>query len=240
MSTYQSVRLACRACGLEQPLRYALTINLGRHPALEEEILAGTLNRLRCVECAEITEFDEPVAVIDFARRWWLTCFPKRELVHYRALAVAVRHDFVQNILAGPERVHPLLEDPWQVRLVFGLDALREKLLVWRSGIDEAALEALKLALVQSEPARAFAPIMLQSAQDDQLELRASDGVIVLPRNLLSAPPPSRFNRDELLCDPFVSYQRWLIVSEPLSSMSSASTILATPRSSAPSRLRDQ
>lgn len=68
---------------------------------------------------------------------------------------------FIGSPLAAP------LREGFKVRLVFGVEELREKLVIWRAGFDDSLIECVKLELVKAEPALALASRLLVDAIDD-------------------------------------------------------------------------
>jgi hypothetical protein len=136
--------IPCRACGRDV---HALTIesaNPSRHPPFQEQLLDRTLLRMSCPHCeAEHLHYrrfmwtDLPgrlcVVVIDESERHdW----PLLETEAQRALSVPLREEGPPFVRAFGETI--------AIRLVFGLEELREKVLCRIHELDDRVVEAMK------------------------------------------------------------------------------------------------
>jgi hypothetical protein len=100
-------------------------------------------------------------------------------------------------------------------RLVFGLEELREKLVIWRDSLDDAVVECLKIHAISREPELSRATSIIVDEVVDGAVRLAIDGerVIELPAELVEqfhddARLPDRF--PELFGGRFVSCHRLL------------------------------
>lgn len=147
MSTWHPVELPC-ACGHREPVRVCRGLHLDRLPQLETALLAGELHRFRCGACGRRLIYEADDVCTDFSRKWFVSvCLPWRR--DWKAARDAHLARFDRAFTFGP----PVAEELGQsmlTRVVWGLEGLREKLLLWRGGFDDRVVEAMK-AEIQPE-----------------------------------------------------------------------------------------
>lgn len=177
MSTFADRRVPCRQCDHEMQGLVATSINVTRTPAWRTAILDGSFQRWTCPACAAVTVPLEPFPYIDFDRRQLIGVFPTAVATRWWDVEGEVAGAHLRNLGAdGPEVARPIGEG-MDLRAVFGLAALREKLVLFDAGLDDAVLEALKLRLLLA--ADGLGP-------DDRLRLVEVDGaelVFDVPRS---------------------------------------------------------
>ncbi len=165
MSTFAPMTLECPHCGRSSEAEIARSVHAGRAPQHRAAILDGSFQRFTCDGCGECFEIDEPFIYIDPDRRDWIGVFPRAEEADWRELEEApLRAHALACGPAAPSLARELGAQ-MRVRAVFGLAALREKLVCAAAGLDDVALERAKLrwladaALVVSaeQPLRLFA-----------------------------------------------------------------------------------
>lgn len=144
MSIFQQEIVTCPHCGDHRPRDVAHSINAERSPQLREEILDGTFQRIACEACHARFEIGHPLLYIDFARSQWFSVHSGAHQPEWRTLERDAAATFDRAHRSGaPALARQLIADP-RVRLVFGLDALREKLVCFDAGLDDVTLEVLK------------------------------------------------------------------------------------------------
>jgi hypothetical protein len=128
----------------------AQSINAGRSPECRDRIVAGEFQRPTCAECEAAFEIDNPFMYVDLPRGQWIGVFATDDESGWReyenepqeALAVAKAAPAGELVTGNP-----------RVRCVFGLSALREKLILDDHGLDDVSVEVLKFCLVtMAEP----------------------------------------------------------------------------------------
>ena len=157
MSTFVNEVKGCPKCGHEVELSVALSVNAGRSPHYREAILAGRFQRFTCAKCEAEFRIEDPFMYIDLGRRQWFAQLPPAAEGEWQKYEQSPQQAFEQN-LAGPD-VSPLarpLAEGVRVRAVFGLDALREKLVCFEAGLDDVQLEALKVDLMREAGGASF------------------------------------------------------------------------------------
>jgi hypothetical protein len=187
VSTFVDVEVQCQACGLAEQRSVATSINASRTPAYREAILDGTFQRFTCAACSAEVAPLLPFVYLDFRRGQFIGVYPPDlESVwwQYEDEALEAYDTNVGRHAPGPARQ---LIDPMEVRAVFGLDALREKIRLLDARVDDAVVEALKLRLLLThdpEIALRPRPRVVEVRQDD-LVLRVwqdwGDGLVASP-----------------------------------------------------------
>lgn len=147
MDDFESAVMDCR-CGHRYPIQVATDLHISRMPELRQAILDGTANRFPCPGCGRINPIERPLAYTDFPRRHWITVAPTLGLSDvdgWRQLAEdSFRETMVQHTGAQVRQWAP----EFTRRVVFGMAALREKLVIFDAGLDDRPVELLKLALI--------------------------------------------------------------------------------------------
>lgn len=158
MSTFSERDVACPHCGKVTRRSLAESLNLGRSPWYAEPILDGTFQVFRCPSCNQQVVVDHPFMVVDFDTKRWLACYPRQwETTWPRGVAHA-EDTYRDTLITYAPPIVADLRDGLVRRVVYGLDALREKLVALMAGLDDAWLEALKLDLWRGQPDLAFGP----------------------------------------------------------------------------------
>lgn len=207
MSTLAAVALKCPRCGAEVRGEVGVVVNLPRRPDLRDAILRREFNTLVCA-CGERTLVVRTVAAIDFERRHWIVCYPSFAEVHWKDLAVAVQGTFDRTLGRVPAADRGA--GPFVVRVVFGYEALREKLVTFDAGLDDRRLEAEKPGVIAGRADWLGAQVWLRAAGPPRVW-----GVEVRGRLYEATTPPicaqAPFPVADLELDPFVSFRRWVV-----------------------------
>lgn len=149
MSKFEERSITCRSCSDTWQVSVAQSINADRSPHHRDAIIAEQFHRFECPRCGVPAFVEDPFIYIDFSRREWIGVFPtsfegewsRWEEAPLQALRVGLGSD-------APPIVQPLAEG-LKVRVVFGLLALREKLVCFQAGLDDGVLEVMKLELMK-------------------------------------------------------------------------------------------
>ncbi len=162
--------MAC-ACGHRYPIELAPDLHVSRMPALRRAVLDGSFHRFTCPRCGRITPVERPLAYTDFPRRHWITVAPPAGLADvagWRELADRSFRETMQEHAGAQVRAWA---PEFTRRLVFGLAALREKLIAFDAGLDDRPLELLKLSLIAELglPLRADTYLFLTAVEDREL-----------------------------------------------------------------------
>jgi hypothetical protein len=197
MSKFIDTAQTCPHCNAEMTCRIAVSLNVTRSPVYREAILEETFHAFTCDACEKKMLVEEPFIYTDFTRQHWIGVFP-RSWEPAWALHEASAPEAFEQTMAGPytPAIARKMAEGFIVRTVFGLSALREKLMMFDAGIDDALLETIKMELMKNEKA-AFHPNyrpFLYSVNEQKIEMNiftvAADQsplsqLISVPRSLL-------------------------------------------------------
>lgn len=186
MSSAAPSRVPCPHCGVEEERAVVDSVNAARQPELVRAILAGRFHVFTCGGCGGEFVVDRPLIYIDLEARHWVHVFGRADERSW-ATCEAEADDLFERATSG----HPAFQQERPAvaqRTVFGLGALREKIVALRAGLDDAALEALKLDMLRRTESfswRRDAPVRLVSVDDAELAFEQSGGdevVVTVPR----------------------------------------------------------
>jgi len=153
MSQTASHEVRCR-CGATVSVFCADSINAERHPHMREAILARTLHVFQCGACLTSIAVDKPVLYVDLARRQMYGVHPASERASERAhgeALLALWSGSVGDAAGGAARA-AFDGDAFHVRVCYGLEELREKIVAHDAGLRDLVLEALKLDVMAGHP----------------------------------------------------------------------------------------
>jgi hypothetical protein len=149
VSRFEPAQLRC-ACGAELQVTAADSLHVTNMPEAREAILRGEFHVFRCPSCGARVQLDKLLAYTDFGRWQWFTVFPEAALEAWEDAVRFAEQSFTATL---EERSPPIVKE-WaprfrpHLRAVFGLQALREKLMIADAGLDDRTVEALKLQLL--------------------------------------------------------------------------------------------
>lgn len=157
-------------CGTELPVLLADSINIKRSPALREKILRRELHHASCPGCRRTMSVEKPFYYTDLERHGLFKVLPRWERHLWKDEAAKLNRAVAQL----PGMMKP---DDLTLRVVFGMDELREKLVGEDAGLDDRFVELLKILLIYEHPIliqRTRLRIVLTKVSDEALEFRAS------------------------------------------------------------------
>lgn len=148
MSRHESVRLVCPNCDVPQSLTVASSVNVVRSPVARVEVLTGTFHHFSCPSCSHDFHVETRFGYLDTERRHWVAVFPRHEQANAESCEQMAITGFWEASRQGPLW---WLDQAMtsHLRVVFGVDRLVEKLLIWDEGLDDGVVEVLKRALVE-------------------------------------------------------------------------------------------
>ena len=148
MSTFIELQIPCPACGQLSPRQVATSVNIARLPEAHDEILNDTFQRFDCDHCGAPSPAFVPFVYIDFDRGYMIDVRSPTEEHRWGELEHEPVDAFERYLGADAPELPRAIGEGMVVRIVFGLPALREKLVTFDNGLDDTALEALKLRLM--------------------------------------------------------------------------------------------
>lgn len=210
MSTWFDEDVTCPRCGAQFRARLAHGVHVTRAPEIRDQLFARTFHAVTCKGCSHTFVAERPLVYTDIDRRHWIQVEREVERARWPEYEPAVDATFERAFTGSP--LARELSERMKVRLVFGLEELREKLVIWRANLSDAAMECLKIELIRREPARVRTRIVVDEiAEDHTMTLRAGD-----ERISVDAATVEQFDDDrrlearfpELFGGRYVSYER--------------------------------
>lgn len=170
------------------------SLHITNLPEVREKIVAGEFHVFGCPSCGARVQLDKLLAYTDFERWQWFTVFPEGALADWQGAVEFAESSFHATV---EDRSAPLVKT-WspklraQQRAIFGIQALREKLLLIDAGLDDRTIEALKLQILEWYDLRyqPDAHLWFARVEDDQLVFAwaAASGPSAAPPVLIGVP----------------------------------------------------
>jgi hypothetical protein len=145
MAAFSPYVVEC-SCGTAFRVDLAESINVKRMPQLRDEILAGRLHRAACPTCWQEATVEKPFFYTDPDRHAYYNVKPRGE----RHLWKEATRELTEAMQSVPSSTSPL--NKRKLRVVFGMDELREKLLAEDAYVDDHMVELLKVSLAREHP----------------------------------------------------------------------------------------
>jgi len=225
MSILETQTLACPACGQALSFQVAHSVLADRRPDLREAVLANRLQGGVCEHCGARFRREPELNYLDIGRGQWILVRPAAEGVDWPELEAHAQglYELGYGLLApAPARE---IGRGLTARIAFGWPALREKLLARDAGLDDVALECLKLNLMRTldaPPLGDTIELRLQAVDARVLTLAWLDAdgerlleTLQVPRlaydEVAASPDDYRELRAALAAGPYVDMNRLLV-----------------------------
>lgn len=152
MSLFQMTSIQCPVCDTLTDFDAAGSVNADRRPDLRDQIAENTFQTVTCPSCGEAMRLEPMFNYLDVSLGLWIGAYPPRQLGEYGSLEDQVKVLFAQSY--GPDAAESAQEVGalLHARLTFSWPAIREKLLLRQSELDDVAIEMLKLDLLRRLP----------------------------------------------------------------------------------------
>jgi hypothetical protein len=223
MSVFNTVAIACPACGSSVSFELVHSVNAARRPDLRAAILDRSFQRQACPTCGTVFRVAPTFTYLDIGRKQFIAAWPATEVTNWKE--VEARSQAAYDRAFGTGSDGAALAEGMQARCVFGWLGLNEKLIALEHGIADVALEMAKLATLQAMgdmKLGADREFRLVGATDDELIvgwLRTSneeiDDEYSVPRQILNdiaaAPDTWAALRADVSGGMFVDYRRLLL-----------------------------
>lgn len=148
MSLIAQTSVTCPACHATREVEVVQSLNTEQSPELEAKLLAGELNRFAC-PCGKRATVAGELLFVDPAARFWCRVSVADEAARAKA-AEAFR-------VAGATGT---------MRVVPSLNALVEKVKLLRAGLEDWAIELMKVLLLASQGSQALNAVLLFESVD--------------------------------------------------------------------------
>jgi hypothetical protein len=144
LAIYFPYEVRC-GCGTVSVASLPDSVNVERTPAVREAILSGAFNRFECAACKRNVTVEKSFFYIDPQCGDYFSVKPRQDRHMWRAvsdqLARASKRLAIESLTSAP-----------RLRVIFGMAELREKLVAEDLGLDDAALELLKVGVIHEHP----------------------------------------------------------------------------------------
>ncbi len=173
MSVLTSRSVKCPSCGTVKRRSVAKSVNLRRSPHMRAQIMDGSFQSFDCERCDATYLVDDPFVCFDYHSGDWIAQYPSPD--EHQWSEVEPEIDRVIGWALGPTAppaTHAAAKAT-RLRTVFGLAALREKLVCFEAGLDDATLELTKMRILldAGQPPVEGPRLRLMAVSADRLEL---------------------------------------------------------------------
>jgi hypothetical protein len=138
-------------CGTQIVLRLADSVNAVRHPHLRQQVLDRALHGFACSECGHAFTVEKELLYIDFERAQFIGVFPQSERERERECGEQLLQAFQRAMRDEAPQMIRERADSFLVRICFGYEELREKLIIDDARLSDLIVEALKLQLIGAD-----------------------------------------------------------------------------------------
>ena len=173
MSDTVPAKLKCPHCKTIFEIEIFYNLNMRRRPGIRQQILDEHFQQYSCPACNRQVQAAPIMLYTDFQRRQWYALFPEAAFVYRSALASRVLEGFDSNMRENCPPMVKAWASHFEVRLAFGVPALREKLIAFDANIDDRILEVFKLQLMRDTKMGSITPttnIFLHSCSEHTLQ----------------------------------------------------------------------
>jgi len=174
MSLFSSMTVTCPTCDSSFTVDAVGSVNADRRPDLRDEILDNSFQTVTCDTCGDSFRLEPDFNYLDMGRGQWIAGKPVGRRADYEQAEAETQQDFDRSY--GPSTGPGAQEigKALQARLTFGWPAVREKILINESGLDDELVELLKIELLRRLPEITLTSeteMRLVGAGDDTLEI---------------------------------------------------------------------
>jgi len=194
MSTWFDEPVTCPSCSATQTARLAHGVHVSRAPEIRDQLFARTFHAITCRDCGFVFVAQRPLVYTDMDRKHWVQVALENERPRWPELEVAVDKIYERAFTGSP--LARELSERMTIRLVFGLEELREKLVIWNANLSDAAMECVKVDLIRRDPQLAHSRLLVDSVTNDHTLAVRVDGSKTL---LVAGATVNAFDEDRRL-----------------------------------------
>jgi len=148
VSTYESVTFSCLQCGIAMTQHMLIGMHITRLPKVRDSILREDFQQYTCSVCGFVNQVEKQSIYTDFERKQYIGVespdtrgWSSRLSIHQQA--------FDRAFMMGDPTAREMGGN-MVTRIVFGLQALREKLLLWDAELDDRIVEIGKRIILEA------------------------------------------------------------------------------------------
>lgn len=145
MSVYHPHNVNCN-CGFSFTHALVESANVERSPAIRKAVLEGTFHRIHCPKCGQRVTVETKFYFADPLRKSLYLVQPSNQ----RHESKSDSKEVLRSIKIFPKKVLDMRDA--KIRVVYGLDELREKLVCEDAGLNDRLLETAKLYILRDHP----------------------------------------------------------------------------------------
>ncbi|MEM0923187.1 MAG: CpXC domain-containing protein [Pseudomonadota bacterium] len=152
MSLFVPMHIACPHCDATVTMDAVGSVNADRRGDLRDAILNDTFQIVTCHACGGAFRLVPNFNYLDVGNRLWIAALPPDKLPEHATEIAMATQTFAESYGARAPSGAREVGETLDVRVTFGWQAVREKLLARVNGIDDVDLELLKLLMLRSAP----------------------------------------------------------------------------------------
>lgn len=156
MSIAQETEIICPACQYSFKKSISQSVNGAKQKSARTAILEGKYQDGPCPKCQKTISVASPFLYIDETRKQWISVFPVSQLGTWDDVEREAEETFSLAYGEKAPKVAQELGKNLVPRVVFGIGALREKLIQEENKLDDVAIELMKLLLIKRFPQLLF------------------------------------------------------------------------------------
>ncbi|MFK7837119.1 MAG: CpXC domain-containing protein [Sulfitobacter sp.] len=158
MSLFSNSALSCPTCETVTEFQAAGSVNADRRSDLRNAILQNSFQSASCPSCGERMRLEPRFNYLDMEFGIWMAAHPARQLADVAEAEAEVQALFDTSYGVNASDTAQQVGADLRPRLTFGWPAAREKILLFQAGLDDVAIEMLKLDLLRRLPQAPLRP----------------------------------------------------------------------------------
>lgn len=152
MSLFVSMHVDCPQCEHTNTMNAVGSVNADRRPDLRDDIVADTFQIITCADCGAAFRLQPEFNYLDVENGLWIMALPADSVLDYLE-----NEDRATNLFRAfyGEDAPPAARDVGSTlncRVTFGWQAVREKILLAVSGLDDVVVELMKMDMLRRMP----------------------------------------------------------------------------------------
>jgi hypothetical protein len=146
MAIFHPTSVTC-FCGASFVVNLTLSANVSRNPDIRRQILDGSFHRVVCTSCGECFSVERPFFYSDRERFTFFLVQPRGDRFKFRRDSKRL-----QTFGESWNGIESQDLTTLHLRVVYGLDELREKLILQDSSLNDRLVELLKIIILNDHP----------------------------------------------------------------------------------------